>query len=79
MQYTKFRLTYYKDTGKYYTESTTQLDEPMEFYDILTMVQGWIRKQERLPGLIRHWAGPMVLEVIEADGTPGLSHFFMGK
>lgn len=52
------KLTYFKETGKYYSEESY-----MEDYIPLFEIWDRIRNMEKLPGLTGKWDGPILVNV----------------
>ena len=47
----KVKLTYFKDSGKYYSEGEFEVDDPNQMYEIFRLVRN-LQQQKRLPGLV---------------------------
>ena len=63
----KVKLTYFKPSGKYYSEGEFEVKETFHMYQIIEMVQGMV-DQKKLPGLSKGAFRYIVL--VEAPDHP---------
>jgi hypothetical protein len=62
----KVELTYFKESGKYYTSAEYDTTQRWMF-EIFDEVRQWKEEKIKLPGLIGTWSGPILVEVPEHE------------
>ena len=72
----KIRLTYFKETGKRYTDHELEVECKFAF-EVWQHVQAMIASDVAMPGLIGKWEGYTHAEITEQGDSEGLTHLFM--
>lgn len=63
----KVKLTYFKETGKYYSEGEYESEERYPWD-----VHKEVRQMKKLPGLVEHWDGHILVETDYEFNVPQL-------